>query len=140
MHVFDTPFQLLLAEATLASFSRKFTPPKPYGKLYLNHMILTKLEQLVGGSTVRLFGMARLRQWNQWIALFFTVVRRMLLVLSLCSIRNISLFFQLLLSSAKSKIWLHVHQYQAFACFYNRFGVQTRPISLQKNIVIGRPK
>ena len=40
--------QFLLAEATLASFSRKFTPPKPYGKLYLNHMILTNLEQLVG--------------------------------------------------------------------------------------------
>ena len=93
LRVFDTPLQLLPAEAIPASFSRKFTPPKPYGKLYLNHMILTILEQLVGGSTVRLFGVVRLRQRNQWIALFFTVVRRMLLVLSLCSIRNFTLFF-----------------------------------------------
>ena len=93
LYVFDTPFKVLLAEVSLASFSRKFTPPKPYGKPYLNHMILTDLEQLVRGSTVRLCRMVRLRQWNRWIALFFTVVWRMLLALSSCSIPNFTLFF-----------------------------------------------
>ena len=34
-------------------------------------MILTNLEQLVGGSTVGLFGTVSSRQWNQWIVLFF---------------------------------------------------------------------
>ena len=34
-------------------------------------------------------------------------------------------FFKLLLSSARSRIRLHVHQDQAFACFYCRSGVQT---------------
>ena len=74
LHTCEALFQFLLADVILVSFSRKFTPPKPYGKPYLNHMILTHLEQLVGGSTVRLCRAVRLRQWNQWIALFFTVV------------------------------------------------------------------
>ena len=49
-------------------------------------------------------------------------------------------FFQLLLSSTRSRIRLHFDQYQAFACFYIRFGVQTRPTTPQKNIVTSRPK
>ena len=50
VNVFDTPCQLLLEEAILIPFSRKFTPPRPYGKLCLNHPILTDLEQPRGGE------------------------------------------------------------------------------------------
>ena len=49
-------------------------------------------------------------------------------------------FFQHLLSSARSRIRLHVHQDEAFACFYCRSGVQTWPTSPQKNIVTSRLK
>ena len=64
----------MLEEAILTPFSRKFTPPKPYGKLYLNHAILTNLEQLVGGEYCEAVWNGEIEAMESMDALFFTVV------------------------------------------------------------------